>query len=91
MKFDNHGVLQMTPINYDINRPAADNPIKIQDCSFRDGHQSLFATRGRTEDMIPMAQMMDEVGFHKSICLRLLSLCCYVVKMLLDIEIMPMM
>jgi len=64
MKFDNHGVLQMTPINYDINRPAADNPIKIQDCSFRDGHQSLFATRGRTEDMIPMAQMMDEVGFH---------------------------
>ncbi|MEA3503707.1 MAG: carboxylase, partial [Bacteroidota bacterium] len=64
MQFDKHGVLQMTPTNYDINRPAAANPIKIQDLSFRDGHQSLFATRGRTEDMIPMAKMMDEVGFH---------------------------
>ena len=33
------------------------------DLSLRDGHQSLFATRGRTEDMIPVAEMMDEVGF----------------------------
>lgn len=64
MKFDKHGVLEMTQINYDADRPKAENPIKIQDCSFRDGHQSLFATRGRTEDMIPMAEMMDEVGFH---------------------------
>ena len=39
------------------------NPIKIQDNTFRDGHQSLFATRGRTEDMIPVAEMMDDVGF----------------------------
>jgi len=31
--------------------------------TLRDGHQSLFATRGRTEDMIPVAEMMDEVGF----------------------------
>lgn len=64
MQFDKHGALEMTPMNYEVNRPAASNPIKIQDLSFRDGHQSLFATRGRTEDMIPMAQMMDEVGFH---------------------------
>lgn len=33
------------------------------DLSLRDGHQSLFATRGRTEDMIPVAELMDEVGF----------------------------
>jgi len=33
------------------------------DLTFRDGHQSLFATRGRTEDMIPVAEMMDEIGF----------------------------
>lgn len=64
MIFDKHGVLEMTPTNYNIDRPAASNPVKIQDLSFRDGHQSLFATRGRTEDMIPVAQMMDEVGFH---------------------------
>lgn len=62
--FDKHGVLEMTPMNYDANRPAASNPVKIQDVSLRDGHQSLFATRGRTEDMIPVAEMMDEVGFH---------------------------
>ena len=54
----------MTKMNYDPNRPAAKNPIKIQDVSLRDGHQSIFATRGRTEDMIPVAKMMDEVGFH---------------------------
>ncbi len=39
------------------------NPIKIQDNTFRDGHQSLFATRMRTEDMLPIAEKMDSVGF----------------------------
>jgi oxaloacetate decarboxylase alpha subunit/pyruvate carboxylase subunit B len=33
------------------------------DITRRDGYQSLFATRGRTEDMIPVAEMMDEIGF----------------------------
>lgn len=64
MKFDTHGVLKMTQMNYSPDRPKAENPVKIQDLSFRDGHQSLFATRGRTEDMIPFAQQMDEIGFH---------------------------
>jgi len=53
----------MTELNYDSNRPEAENPVKIMDLSLRDGHQSLFATRGRTEDMIPVAEMMDEIGF----------------------------
>ncbi|MDZ4122151.1 MAG: carboxylase, partial [Candidatus Cloacimonadaceae bacterium] len=61
---DKHGVLEMTKMQYEPNRPPAANPIKIQDLSFRDGHQSLFATRGRTEDMIPVAEMMDSVGFY---------------------------
>jgi len=39
------------------------NPIKVQDNTFRDGHQSLLATRMRTEDMIPIAEKMDSVGF----------------------------
>jgi len=55
--------VKMTPMNYDKDRPAAENPVKVEDLSLRDGHQSLFATRGRTEDMIPVAEMMDEVGF----------------------------
>ena len=53
----------MTEMNYDKDRPAAQNPVKIMDLSLRDGHQSLFATRGRTEDMIPVAELMDEIGF----------------------------
>jgi oxaloacetate decarboxylase alpha subunit/pyruvate carboxylase subunit B len=50
-------------MNYTKNRPKAENPVKIEDLSLRDGHQSLFATRGRTEDMLPVAEMMDQVGF----------------------------
>ena len=55
--------VKMTPLNYSADRPKAKNPVKIMDLSLRDGHQSLFATRGRTEDMIPVAELMDEVGF----------------------------
>jgi pyruvate carboxylase subunit B len=55
--------VKMTEMNYAADRPKAENPVKIEDLSLRDGHQSLFATRGRTEDMIPVAEMMDEVGF----------------------------
>ncbi len=39
------------------------NALKIQDNTLRDGHQSIFATRMKTEDMIPLAEQMDEVGF----------------------------
>jgi oxaloacetate decarboxylase alpha subunit/pyruvate carboxylase subunit B len=58
-----HDQVKMTKLNYDKGRPKAKNPVKIEDLSLRDGHQSIFATRGRTEDMIPVAEMMDEVGF----------------------------
>lgn len=39
------------------------NPLKITDLTFRDGHQSLFATRMRTEDLVAIAPEMDRVGF----------------------------
>jgi len=39
------------------------NPVHIQDTTFRDGHQYTLATRMRTEDMLPIAEKMDEVGF----------------------------
>ncbi len=58
-----HTHVKMTDMNYDKDRPKAENPLKIEDISLRDGHQSLFATRGRTEDMIPVAERMDEIGF----------------------------
>ena len=50
------GLIDDTPV-------TVDNPIKVEDLTFRDGHQSLFATRGRTEDFIPIAEEMDKVGF----------------------------
>ena len=47
----------------DIMKEGPVNPVKIQDNTFRDGHQSIYATRMRTEDMLPIAEQMDEMGF----------------------------
>jgi pyruvate carboxylase subunit B len=58
-----HDQVKGTEMHYGKDRPKAENPLKIEDLTLRDGHQSLFATRGRTEDMIPVAEKMDEVGF----------------------------
>ncbi len=40
------------------------NPLKITDLTMRDGHQSLFATRMRTEDLVPIVPAMDKAGFY---------------------------
>ncbi|MDD3622786.1 MAG: pyruvate carboxylase subunit B, partial [Methanofollis sp.] len=44
---------------------SAANPkrVHITDTTLRDAHQSLIATRMRTEDMLPLARKMDDVGF----------------------------
>jgi len=39
-------------------------PIRITDTTLRDGHQSLLATRMKVEDMLPIAEKMDAIGFH---------------------------
>ena len=39
------------------------NPVKITDLTFRDGHQSLLATRVRTADLEAIAPEMDKAGF----------------------------
>ncbi|HOJ42094.1 MAG TPA: pyruvate carboxylase subunit B [Candidatus Syntrophosphaera sp.] len=59
-----HGILEYSEMRYEPDRPKAANPIKIQDLTFRDGHQSLFATRVRTEDLLHVAELMDQVGFY---------------------------
>lgn len=38
--------------------------IKITETIFRDAHQSLIATRMTTAEMLPIAEKLDEVGFH---------------------------
>lgn len=56
--------------------------IKITDSTLRDAHQALIATRLRTRDMLPIAEMLDKVGFFSlevwggatfDICLRFLN------------------
>ncbi len=37
--------------------------VKITETVLRDGHQSLMATRMKTEDMLSVAEAMDEVGY----------------------------
>jgi len=61
---DKHSCVSKTTMHYEPDRPKASNPVKVQDLTFRDGHQSLFATRGRTEDMLNVAELMDQVGFY---------------------------
>jgi len=41
-----------------------ERPIKITDTTLRDAHQSLWATRMRTEDMLPILSKIDEVGYY---------------------------
>ncbi|PSU28358.1 sodium-extruding oxaloacetate decarboxylase subunit alpha [Photobacterium lutimaris] len=38
-------------------------PLAITDVVLRDAHQSLFATRLRIEDMLPIAEKLDDVGY----------------------------
>ncbi len=42
--------------------------VRITDTTLRDGHQSLWATRMRTTDMIPVLEQMDEIGFNSLEC-----------------------
>ena len=41
-----------------------DSPVRITDTTFRDGHQSLLATRMRTDDMLDLIGKMDALGLH---------------------------
>ena len=38
-------------------------PVRICDTILRDAHQSLLATRMRTDDMLPIAAKLDQVGY----------------------------
>ncbi len=54
----------------------------ITDTTLRDAHQSLWATRMKIEDILPIIEKLDEVGFHSlevwggatfDVCLRYLN------------------
>ena len=42
---------------------ATANKVEITELVFRDAHQSLFATRMRIDDMLPIADKLDKIGY----------------------------
>lgn len=40
------------------------HPVKITETIFRDAHQSLWATRMKTDEMMEVAEAIDELGYH---------------------------
>ncbi len=55
--------------------------VRITDTTLRDGHQSLWATRMKTADMLPILEKLDAIGYHSlevwggatfDVCLRYL-------------------
>ena len=43
-------------------------PVQICETVLRDAHQSLFATRMTTEEMLPIIDRMDEIGYRSVEC-----------------------
>jgi oxaloacetate decarboxylase alpha subunit len=43
--------------------PTSDKPVHIMDVVLRDAHQSLLATRMRSEDMLPIAEKLNRAGY----------------------------
>ena len=47
---------------------AEKRPVKIVETVLRDAHQSLIATRMKTEEMLPIIDKMDKVGYYAVEC-----------------------
>lgn len=39
-------------------------PVKVTETALRDGHQSLIATRLRTDEILPILEKMDQAGYY---------------------------
>ena len=42
--------------------------ILVTETALRDAHQSLIATRMTTEEMLPILEKMDNIGYHSLEC-----------------------
>ncbi|MCC8102171.1 MAG: oxaloacetate decarboxylase subunit alpha [Clostridiales bacterium] len=56
------------PNNQNTAAQPAAKPIKITETILRDAHQSLIATRMSTEQMLPIVEKLDKVGYHSVEC-----------------------
>lgn len=50
------------------NSEQKKKPVKITETILRDAHQSLIATRMTTDQMLPIIEKMDKVGYHAVEC-----------------------
>ena len=50
-------------MSQNTNTDSNQQRLQITDVVLRDGHQSLFATRMRLADMLPIAEKLDKVGY----------------------------
>ncbi len=46
-----------------MSKPASHKKIAVTDTILRDAHQSIIATRMRLEDMLPICDKLDQVGY----------------------------
>lgn len=72
------------PANSSVGKVIMSKKLEITETVLRDAHQSLLATRMRTEDMLPIAEKLDQVGYWSletwggatfDACLRYLKEC----------------
>ena len=61
---------------------STNTPVRLNSLDFRDGQQSMLATRVTTEDMLPFLERMDKIGYDNmemwggatfDVCIRYLN------------------
>ncbi len=67
-------------MSYDVF--STNTPVRLNSLDFRDGIQSLLAARVKTEDMLPLLERMDQIGYDNmemwggatfDVCIRYLN------------------
>lgn len=68
------------PVPYGVF--STNTPVRLNSLDFRDGQQSMLATRVTTEDMLPFLERMDKIGYDNmemwggatfDVCIRYLN------------------
>jgi oxaloacetate decarboxylase (Na+ extruding) subunit alpha len=54
----------MADLDHAVFHTMPHTPLGVTDTVLRDAHQSLLATRMRIDDMLPIAEKLDRVGYH---------------------------
>ena len=60
----NEAEVERMQMNEKQGMPVSARTVGITETVLRDAHQSRMATRMRLEEMLPVTEIMDEVGYH---------------------------